>query len=36
MTSDGRDSSVEELLYALYLKIENGNDGLVSRDGNLV
>ena len=36
MTSDGRDSSVEELLNALYLKIESGHDGLVSLDGNLV
>jgi hypothetical protein len=36
MTSDDPDLSVEELMDALYLKLESKNDGLVSVDGNLV
>ena len=36
MTSDVRNSSVEELMNALYLKLETQNDGFVSVDGNLV
>ena len=36
MTSDDLDLSVDELMNALYLKLESKNDGLVSVDGNLV